>query len=59
MGDDNVPVVDMNACFGCAVCATGCQEEAIKMVSSPEFEEPPKDRKAMQEALFAAFSKQG
>jgi Pyruvate/2-oxoacid:ferredoxin oxidoreductase delta subunit len=59
MGDDDVPKVDLNRCFGCAVCATGCPEDAIKMVNKSEFEEPPKDRKALQEALFAAFSNQG
>jgi ferredoxin len=59
MGEDDVPKVDLDTCFGCAVCATGCSEEAIKMVSKPEFEEPPKDRKAMQETLFASFAKQG
>jgi Pyruvate/2-oxoacid:ferredoxin oxidoreductase delta subunit len=59
MGEDDVPKVDLDTCFGCAVCATGCQEEAVKMVSKPGFEEPPQDRKAMQETLFAAFAKQG
>ncbi len=59
MGDDDVPQVDLNRCFGCAVCATGCSEETIKMVSKIGFEEPPKDQKAMQEALFASFAKQG
>ncbi len=56
MGSDDVPSIDLNKCFGCAVCATGCPTEAIKMVSKPEFEEPPKDNKALMEAVMASFS---
>jgi len=54
MGEDNVPEVDLDRCFGCAVCATGCTEEAIKMVNKPEFPEPPKDGKALKEAIIAS-----
>ena len=28
---DDVPVVDLDRCFGCAVCATGCEFEAINI----------------------------
>jgi Pyruvate/2-oxoacid:ferredoxin oxidoreductase delta subunit len=59
MGDDNVPQVDLNKCFGCAVCATGCPEEAIKMKSKSGFEKPPKDPKALMEAVIASFAEQG
>ncbi len=58
MGDDDLPQVDLNRCLGCAVCATGCPNEAIKMVSKPEFEEPPRDTKALREAMIASFTKQ-
>jgi Pyruvate/2-oxoacid:ferredoxin oxidoreductase delta subunit len=54
MGDDNVPEVDLDRCFGCAVCATGCSEEAIKMVNKSGFPEPPKDGKALKEAIIAS-----
>ena len=54
MGEDDVPTVDLDRCFGCAVCATGCPEEAIKMVNKPGFPEPPKDGKALKEAIIAS-----
>ena len=53
LGEDDVPEVDLNRCFGCAVCATGCPEEAIKMVNKLGFPEPPKDGKALREAVIA------
>jgi Pyruvate/2-oxoacid:ferredoxin oxidoreductase delta subunit len=59
MGDADVPEVDLGRCVGCAVCATGCPDEAIKMVTKPGFEEPPKDEKALMEALFASLAGQG
>lgn len=48
----DVPQVDERRCFGCGVCATGCPSEAIEMVARPEAMEPPRDRKALAEALF-------
>ncbi|MFZ1984469.1 MAG: 4Fe-4S binding protein [Desulfatitalea sp.] len=54
MGADELPAVDLDRCFGCAVCATGCPAEAIAMVNRPGFAEPPKDGKALKEALVAA-----
>ncbi|MBI5550663.1 MAG: 4Fe-4S binding protein [Desulfobacterales bacterium] len=54
MGPQEVPVVDLDRCFGCAVCATGCPTEAIAMVNRPGFMEPPKDGKALKEAMVAA-----
>ncbi len=54
MGEDDVPNIDLDRCFGCAVCATGCPEEAIKMVNKPDFPEPPKDVKALKEAIIAS-----
>ena len=54
LGEDDVPEVDLDRCFGCAVCATGCPEEAIVMVNKPGFLEPPKDGKALVEAIRAS-----
>lgn len=51
MGDDDVPVVDLDRCFGCAVCATGCPDDAIQMVNKPGYPEIPKDAKALREAM--------
>jgi len=53
MGDDEVPEIDLDRCFGCAVCATGCPSDAILMVNKPGFPEPPKNAKALVEALKA------
>ena len=52
MGEDGVPEVGLDKGFGCAVCATGCLEEAIKMVNNPVFSQPPKDGKALKEAIM-------
>ena len=54
MGEKDVPEVDFDRCFGCAVCATGCPSEAIKMVAKEGFPEPPKDAKALREAIEAS-----
>jgi len=54
MGDDDVPEVDLDKCFGCAVCATGCPSEAIVMIKKPDFPEPPKDGKALADAIKAS-----
>ena len=54
MGEDDVPEVDLDRCFGCAVCATGCPDEAIVMKNKPGFPEPPKDAKALREAIKAS-----
>jgi len=51
MGENDLPVVDLDRCFGCAVCATGCTSEAIAMANKPGFLEPPKDAKALKEAI--------
>ena len=51
MGEDDTPVVNLDLCFGCAVCATGCPEDAIAMLNKPGFPDPPKDRKALGEAM--------
>jgi Na+-translocating ferredoxin:NAD+ oxidoreductase subunit B len=56
MGDEDIPEVDLDKCFGCGVCATGCSEEAITMVSKPEFSKPPKDMKAFEAAVMASMS---
>jgi Pyruvate/2-oxoacid:ferredoxin oxidoreductase delta subunit len=51
MGEDDVPKVDLDRCFGCAVCATGCPSEAITMMAKEGFPIPPKDMKALSEAI--------
>jgi len=47
-------VVNLDRCFGCAVCATGCPSQAIFMVNKPGFPPPPKDAKAFREAFNAS-----
>jgi len=54
LGEDGVPQVDLDRCFGCAVCATGCPEEAISMARKPGFPEPPKNGRALSEAIKAS-----
>jgi len=54
LGEDDVPQVDLDRCFGCAVCATGCPSEAIIMANKPDFPEPPKDGRALVEAIKAS-----
>ena len=57
MGDDDVPVVDLDRCFGCAVCATGCEFEAIQMEAKPDFPVPPKDTKELVASIKASYAK--
>ncbi len=57
MSDQDVPKVDLNLCFGCAVCATGCADETITMVSKAEgYEPPPKDNNELMQKMITAFS---
>jgi ferredoxin len=56
LGDNDLPAVNLDRCFGCAVCATGCPTEAITMVNKPGFPEPPKDGKALREAIKAGLA---
>jgi len=58
MGDNDVPQVNLDRCFGCAVCATGCPSDAIVMEAKPDFPVPPKDTKALVTSLKANFAKQ-
>jgi Pyruvate/2-oxoacid:ferredoxin oxidoreductase delta subunit len=58
MGSNDIPDVDFDRCFGCAVCASGCPTGAIKMVNKPGFKAPPKDQKALTEAMMASFAAQ-
>jgi len=51
MGNDNIPVVNLDLCIGCGVCATGCPEEAIDLVEREEILIPPVDQKALSEAV--------
>ena len=55
MGDEMVPVVDFDLCFGCAVCATGCEDEAISMVTKQNFRGVPEDGAALKEAIKASL----
>ena len=56
MGDNEVPEVNLDRCFGCAVCATGCPSEAIVMEPKPGFPVPPKDPKELIASLKASFA---
>jgi len=53
MNSEDLPEVNIDRCIGCAACATGCPEGAIVMESKPSFPEPPKDGKALREAIKA------
>jgi Fe-S-cluster-containing hydrogenase component 2 len=55
MGDSDIPVVNLDRCFGCAVCATGCPEEAIAMEPKPNYSTPPKDPKELVAAIKASI----
>jgi NAD-dependent dihydropyrimidine dehydrogenase PreA subunit len=46
MGDENIPIVNLDLCIGCGVCATGCPEEAIDLVERQEIQIPPVDQEA-------------
>jgi len=54
MIDNDLPEVDLDLCFGCAVCVTGCPEGAVMMAPKPGFSEPPKDGKGLGAAIKAA-----
>jgi Pyruvate/2-oxoacid:ferredoxin oxidoreductase delta subunit len=54
LANEGPPQVDLNRCFGCAVCATGCPEESISMAKKSGFPEPPKNGKALGEAIKAS-----
>jgi len=54
MQGENPPRVDLDRCFGCAVCATGCPSSAISMETRPGLPEPPRDGKALGEAIKAS-----
>ena len=56
MGDNDVPQVNLDRCFGCAVCATGCPTDAILMVVKSDFPIPPKDPKELVSALKASLA---
>lgn len=51
MGDDDVPEINLDRCFGCAVCATGCLSEAISMETKPDHPVPPKDMQSLLAAM--------
>ena len=51
MGEDDVPEADLDRCFGCGICASGCLEDAISMVERPGAQAPPFDQKALKQAI--------
>jgi len=57
MSKENVPVVDLDRCFGCATCAAGCEQDAIAMEPKPGFPEPPKTMKDLVTALKASAAR--
>ena len=57
MGDQDLPEVDLNLCFGCAACATGCNDETITMITKPAHVPPPKNNNELMQNIFAAFTK--
>ncbi len=54
LGDDGFPQVNRDRCFGCAACATGCPSQAISMLNKPGTAPPPKDARALSEAVKAS-----
>jgi len=56
MGENKVLKVNPDRCVGCGVCATGCPVEAIVLVERPGIPIPPKDQKALREAVKASLS---
>jgi Pyruvate/2-oxoacid:ferredoxin oxidoreductase delta subunit len=54
MGNENLPIVNLDLCIGCGICATGCPEEAISLVEREEILIPPMDQKALAEAVKKA-----
>ena len=55
MGDGDLPEVNLERCFGCAVCATGCPNDAITMTNKPGFPMPPKNHKELKAAIKAGL----
>lgn len=53
MGADT-PGVNPDLCFGCGLCASGCEQNAISMKTKQGFAPPPKDVKALVAALKSA-----
>lgn len=54
---DDLPRVDRDRCFGCGVCSSGCPSEAIELVERNDIAPPPKDKKALKEAIMKGRSK--
>lgn len=50
----DIPRLNLDRCFGCGVCASGCFSEAIELTHRPGAQPPPRDRKALKEALASA-----
>ena len=51
VGEQNIPVVNLDRCFGCALCASGCPENAIGMEAKTAFPAPPKTVRDLVSAL--------
>lgn len=54
MGQAELPEVNLERCIGCGVCATGCPSEAISLAERSDILPPPKDQKALREAIKAS-----
>lgn len=51
MDENELLKTDLDRCFGCAVCATGCPSNAIAMANKPGFPELPQNMVALSNAI--------
>jgi Pyruvate/2-oxoacid:ferredoxin oxidoreductase delta subunit len=51
MAEDDLPLLNVDRCFGCGVCATTCLPEAITLIEKAGYPEPPLDQRALRDAL--------
>ncbi len=54
---DNGIVREAKLCIGCGLCVSTCPSEALKMVSRPESQTPPKGQRELYAAMAASLQK--